>query len=49
LVPGDWSVQASHDLAEVLEARIRDQINYSTVMVHVEPVEDERSWQDQAL
>lgn len=49
LVPGDWSVQASHDLAERLEAQIRDAINYSTVMVHVEPVEDERSWQDQTL
>ena len=49
LVPGEWSVQASHDLAETLEAQIRDQINYSTVMVHIEPLEDERSWQDQTL
>jgi len=49
LVPGAWSVQQSHDLAESLEAEIRDQINYSTVMVHVEPLEDERSWQDQTL
>ena len=49
LVPGDWSVQASHDLAEHVETQIREQINYSTVMVHVEPFEDERSWQDQTL
>lgn len=47
LVPGAWSVQKSHDLAESLEMAIREQVNYSTVMVHVEPLEDERSWQDQ--
>ena len=49
LVPGAWSVQKSHDLAENLEAEIREKIHFSTVMVHVEPLEDERSWQDQSL
>jgi cation diffusion facilitator family transporter len=49
LVPGAWTVQSSHDLAEGLEEEIRQNINYSTVMVHVEPLEDERSWQDQTL
>lgn len=49
LVPGVWSVQKSHDLAEKLEMEIREKIDFSTVMVHIEPVEDERSWQDQSL
>ena len=49
LVPGAWTVQESHDLAENLEVGIREKIHYSTVMVHVEPLEDERSWQDQSL
>ncbi len=49
LVPGAWSVQESHDLAENLETEIREKIHFSTVMVHVEPLEDERSWQDQSL
>jgi cation diffusion facilitator family transporter len=49
LVPGAWTVQESHDLAESFEAEIREKIHFSTVMVHMEPLEDERSWQDQAL
>ena len=49
LVPGNWRVQRSHDLAEHLEADIRSQIKYSTVLLHVEPLEDERSWTDQSL
>jgi cation diffusion facilitator family transporter len=49
LVPGDWRVQRSHDLAERLEAEIRAAVNFSTVLVHVEPLEDERSWMDQTL
>lgn len=49
LVPGEWHVQRSHDLAEHLEAEIREQINYSAVLIHVEPLEDERSWTDQSL
>lgn len=49
LVPGHWQVQRSHDLAERLEAEIRAAINFSTVLVHVEPLEDERSWMDQTL
>ena len=49
LVPGEWPVQRSHDLVERLEAEIRDQINFSTVLIHVEPLEDDRSWSDQSL
>ena len=49
LVPGSWPVQRSHDLAEHLEAEIRAKINYSSVLIHVEPLEDKRSWLDQSL
>jgi cation diffusion facilitator family transporter len=48
-VPGAWTVQAAHNLLEVLEEEIREAIPYSTVFTHVEPVEDPRSWQDQML
>ncbi len=49
LVPGEWSVQRGHDLAEEVEARIRAQVPGSTVFTHLEPVEDPVSFQDQRL
>jgi len=38
LVPGEWSVQKGHDLAEVLEKDIRDAIPDVTVLIHIEPI-----------
>jgi cation diffusion facilitator family transporter len=49
LVPGTWSVQRGHDLAEELEAALRDRLPYATVFTHVEPAEDPRSFEDAAL
>ncbi len=49
LVPGEWSVQKGHDLAEQVEARIRAQIPGSTIFTHLEPVEDPLSFLDQRL
>jgi cation diffusion facilitator family transporter len=49
LVPGDWTVQNAHDLAEEVEAALRDRLPYATVFTHVEPVEDPRSFQDTEL
>jgi cation diffusion facilitator family transporter len=49
LVPGDWTVQHGHDLAEEVEAALRDRLPHATVFTHVEPVEDPRSFEDTGL
>lgn len=49
LVPGTWTVQAGHDLAEEVEAALRDRLAYATIFTHVEPVEDSRSFDDTTL
>ena len=49
LVPGAWTVQQGHDMAEEVEAALRDRLPYATVFTHVEPVEDPRSFDDTSL
>jgi divalent metal cation (Fe/Co/Zn/Cd) transporter len=46
LVPGAWSVQQAHDVVEVVEADLRTALDGVHVTTHVEPSEDERSYQD---
>lgn len=49
LVPGAWTVQHGHDLAEEIESKIRGVFTRATVLTHLEPVEDEVSYRDQEL
>ncbi len=49
LVPGDWTIRRGHDLAEEVEAALRDRLPRTTVFTHVEPVEDPRSFEDTGL
>ena len=49
LVPGDWSVQKGHDLVERVESAIRDLGPKTTVLTHVEPIEDPCSYEDVGL
>ena len=49
LVPGEWSVRRGHDLSERIEADVRRALPATSVFVHIEPVEDASSWQDQDL
>lgn len=49
LVPGAWSVQQGHDLLERIEADIRAQLANTTILTHLEPIEDRASWDDMAL
>ncbi len=49
LVPGAWTVQRSHDLAEAIEREIAEQVPGATVTTHVEPREDPASYQDMSL
>lgn len=49
LVPGDWTVQHGHDLCETIEIAISHVLPDSTVMTHLEPLEDPVAWDDQGL
>jgi cation diffusion facilitator family transporter len=49
LVPGAWTVQQGHDVLERIEADIRARLANTTILTHLEPVEDEASWYDTAL
>jgi cation diffusion facilitator family transporter len=48
LVPGAWTVQQGHDVAEVVETDIRGALEHAHVSTHVEPREDHRSYEDYA-
>ncbi len=45
-VPGSWSVQKGHDLAEKIESEIREELPQVTVFTHIEPREDPLSFAD---
>jgi cation diffusion facilitator family transporter len=49
LVPGAWTIQHGHDLAEQIEQQIRDALPKSTILTHLEPKEDPMSYDDQGL
>ncbi|HET9221139.1 MAG TPA: cation diffusion facilitator family transporter [Roseiflexaceae bacterium] len=49
LVPGAWTVQRGHELAEQIEQQIRAALPKSTVFTHLEPQEDAASYDDQGL
>ena len=49
LVPGGWTVQRGHDLAEQIEAEIRAAVPFSHLTTHLEPIEDPLSLVDEAL
>ncbi len=49
LVPGQWTVQAGHDLCEEIELAICTAIPNTNVFTHLEPLEDPKSWNDQEL
>ena len=49
LVPGDWTVQRGHDVAENVEAALRTAVLRLHVLTHLEPIEDPVSFQDAVL
>lgn len=49
LVPGDWSVQQGHDMAEQIERELRELFDTVTVFTHLEPIEDPVSFKDTRL
>lgn len=46
LVPGAWSVQQAHDLVEEITEVLRAEFDDLHVMIHAEPIEDPRSYDD---
>lgn len=46
LVPGGMSVQAGHDIVEALESEVRAKLPHVEILIHLEPLEDPRSWDD---
>lgn len=49
LVPGTMSVRDAHDLAERIEASLREILPGLEVTIHIEPIEALESWSDNAL
>jgi cation diffusion facilitator family transporter len=47
LVPGCWTVKAGHDFCEQLEREIAETLTRVDVLTHLEPIEDQTSWDDQ--
>ncbi|EGD53782.1 cation diffusion facilitator family transporter [Gordonia neofelifaecis] len=45
LVPGDWSVQRGHDLLEDVEAALHAAVDDLVPTIHLEPIEDPRSYE----
>ncbi len=45
LVPGSWSVQRGHDLAEEVEQALCAAVDSCEVSTHIEPIEDPRSYE----
>jgi cation diffusion facilitator family transporter len=49
LVPGAWTVQAGHDLCDKLEQEIATALPRTHVLTHLEPIEDQKAWDDQGF
>jgi divalent metal cation (Fe/Co/Zn/Cd) transporter len=49
LVPGNWTVSHAHSVADEIEAAARNLLPGLEVTVHVEPIEERSSWEDNAL
>lgn len=48
-VPGSWSVQEGHALLEEIEQDVYRQLRPISIVTHLEPLEDPRSWEDMEL
>jgi cation diffusion facilitator family transporter len=50
LVPGEWTVQRGHDLLERIEREVREAMpGPTTVLTHLEPIEDPVSHEDREI
>lgn len=49
LVPDEWPVSRAHQLSEEIEERIRSLVPNASVFVHIEPISDPASYDDEGL
>ncbi|MDL9935530.1 cation diffusion facilitator family transporter [Gordonia sp. ABSL1-1] len=49
LVPGDWSVDRAHDLAERVESELHDALDHLAISTHLEPIGDPRAYESWRL
>jgi cation diffusion facilitator family transporter len=49
LVPGAWPVKRGHDVCEEIERGVAEALPGSSVLTHLEPLEDPASWADRGL
>jgi cation diffusion facilitator family transporter len=49
IVPGDWSIERGHTLADRIEMDIRQALPSITVFTHLEPDNDPATWEDTEL
>lgn len=49
LVPDHWTVVQAHRLSEEIESRVRAMLPNASVLVHIEPISDPSSYDDQTL
>jgi len=49
LMPGEWTIRQGHQVAEKIEAQVREAIPNSNIVTHLEPLDDPRAWQDTEL
>lgn len=49
LVPDEWTVAKAHRLSEEIESRMRSMVPNLGVLVHIEPISDPASYDDQEL
>ena len=49
LVPGSWTVQRGHELLEKMESELRATLPHTSVLTHLESLDDPASWDDIAL
>ena len=49
LVPDEWTVSRAHQLSEEIEERIRSLVPNAGVFVHIEPISDPASYDDERL
>lgn len=49
LVPDEWSVARAHRLSEEIEERIRMLVANAGIFVHIEPISDPASYEDEGL
>lgn len=48
LVPGQWTVLRGHQVADEIEKKVKRSLSNTSVVTHIEPVEDPKSMQDTA-